>query len=173
MLWFADDRKLYRSGAEGIVKVLELDSQINEFAFQRGMLWLATSKGLEIFQLEGLKKVSFPYLQVMAGHAVEHIALDDTNRLWVSSGYQLYNVDIDKQSVRNFGSEWIVSQYLPAKVTRLYDTEDKLLLVRTTAFTNTMMNVFVSIVLGKIWRVARYSDSGGWLSVVCLFLWVV
>ncbi|HCM1361119.1 TPA: helix-turn-helix domain-containing protein [Vibrio parahaemolyticus] len=126
VLWFADDRKLYRSGAEGIVKVLELDSQINEFAFQRGMLWLATSKGLEIFQLEGLKKVSFPYLQVMAGHAVEHIALDDTNRLWVSSGYQLYNVDIDKQSVRNFGSEWIVSQYLPAKVTRLYDTEDKL-----------------------------------------------
>ncbi|MCV5856586.1 hypothetical protein OFN53_38805, partial [Escherichia coli] len=66
------------------------------------MLWLATSKGLEIFQLEGLKKVSFPYLQVMAGHAVEHIALDDANRLWVSSGYQLYNVDIDKQSVRNF-----------------------------------------------------------------------
>lgn len=74
----------------------------------------------------GAEKVSFPYLQVMAGHAVEHIALDDTNRLWVSSGYQLYNVDIDKQSVRNFGSEWIVSQYLPAKVTRLYDTEDKL-----------------------------------------------
>ncbi|MCV5333485.1 hypothetical protein OFD71_34970, partial [Escherichia coli] len=50
----------------------------------------------------------------------------DANRLWVSSGYQLYNVDIDKQSVRNFGSEWIVGQYLPAKVTRLYDTEDKL-----------------------------------------------
>ncbi|MDG2708526.1 two-component regulator propeller domain-containing protein, partial [Vibrio parahaemolyticus] len=68
-LWFADDRKLYRTGESGNIKVLELDSQINEFAFQGGMLWLATSKGLEIFELNGLNKVTFPYLQVMAGHA--------------------------------------------------------------------------------------------------------
>ncbi|NVC51715.1 AraC family transcriptional regulator [Vibrio diabolicus] len=127
-LWFADDRKLYRTGESGNIKVLELDSQINEFAFQGGMLWLATSKGLEIFELNGLNKVTFPYLQVMAGHAVEHVTVDGNDRLWVSSGYHLYNVDITKQSVRNFGSEWLVSQYLPAKVTRLYDTEDSLLI---------------------------------------------
>ncbi|MGY0599776.1 AraC family transcriptional regulator, partial [Vibrio sp. JZG10] len=127
-LWFADDRKLYRTGESGNIKVLELDSQINEFAFQGGMLWLATSKGLEIFELNGLNKVTFPYLQVMAGHGVEHVTVDGNERLWVSSGYHLYNVDITKQSVRNFGSEWLVSQYLPAKVTRLYDTEDSLLI---------------------------------------------
>ncbi|MEA3484860.1 MAG: helix-turn-helix domain-containing protein [Pseudomonadota bacterium] len=127
-LWFADDRKLYRTGESGNIKVLELDSQINEFAFQGGMLWLATSKGLEIFELNGLNKVTFPYLQVMAGHAVEHVTVDGNDRLWVSSGYHLYNVDITKQSVRNLGSEWLVSQYLPAKVTRLYDTEDSLLI---------------------------------------------
>ena len=127
-LWFADDRKLYRTGESGNIKVLELDSQINEFAFQGGMIWLATSKGLEIFELNGLNKVTFPYLQVMAGHAVEHITIDGHDRLWVSSGYHLYNVDITKQSVRNFGSEWLVSQYLPAKVTRLYDTKNSLLI---------------------------------------------
>lgn len=127
-LWFADDRKIYRSGKSGINQVLELESQINEFAFQNGMLWLATSKGLEIFELNGLNKITFPYLQVMAGHAVEHVTVDGDDRLWVSSGYHLYNVDTAAQSVRNFGSEWLVSQYLPAKVTRLYDTEDALLI---------------------------------------------
>ncbi|ELB2936274.1 helix-turn-helix domain-containing protein [Vibrio alginolyticus] len=127
-LWFADDRKIYRSGKSGINQVLELESQINEFAFQNGMLWLATSKGLEIFELNGLNKITFPYLQVIAGHAVEHVTVDGDDRLWVSSGYHLYNVDTAAQSVRNFGSEWLVSQYLPAKVTRLYDTEEALLI---------------------------------------------
>ncbi|MGP8306611.1 helix-turn-helix domain-containing protein [Vibrio sp. YIC-376] len=127
-LWFADDYKLYRSGRHGNEKILESQSQINEFAFQGGMLWLATSKGLEVFELDGLKKVIFPYLQVMAGHAVEHLATDGTSRLWVSSGYQLYNIDINNKRVRNLGREWMVSQYLPAKITRLYDTEDRLLI---------------------------------------------
>ncbi|MDF5596691.1 AraC family transcriptional regulator, partial [Vibrio parahaemolyticus] len=111
-----------------INQVLELESQINEFAFQNGMLWLATSKGLEIFELNGLNKITYPYLQVMAGHAVEHVTVDGNDRLWVSSGYHLYNVDTAARSVRNFGSEWLVSQYLPAKVTRLYDIEDALLI---------------------------------------------
>jgi AraC family chitin signaling transcriptional activator len=127
-LWFADDYKLYRSGRHGNEIILESPSQINEFAFQSGMLWLATSKGLEVVELEGLTKVTFPYLQVMAGHAVEHLATDGLSRIWVSSGYQLYNVDINNQRVRNLGREWLVSQYLPAKITRLYDTEDRLLI---------------------------------------------
>ncbi|MGY0616248.1 helix-turn-helix domain-containing protein [Vibrio sp. FJH11] len=127
-LWFADDYKLYRSGRHGNEKILESQSQINEFAFQGGMLWLATSKGLEVFEIEGLEKVIFPYLQVMAGHAVEHLAADGSSRLWVSSGNQLYNVDITNKRVRNLGSEWLVSQYLPAKITRLYDTEERLLI---------------------------------------------
>ncbi|PFG46019.1 transcriptional regulator, AraC family [Vibrio sp. ES.051] len=127
-LWFADDRKLYRAGKGHNTNVIEVDSQINEFAFQGNMLWLATSEGLEIFELDSLNKVTFPYLQVMAGHAVEHITVDGEDRLWVSSGYHLYNVDIKKQSVRNLGSDWIVSQYLPAKITRLYDAEGLLLI---------------------------------------------
>ncbi len=127
-LWFADDHKLYRSGEHGYEKVLESSSQINEFAFQGGLLWLATSQGLEVYELNGLNKVSFPYLQVLAGHEVEHLASDGRSRIWISSGYQLYNVDIVNQRVRNFGSDWLVSQYLPAKITRLYDTEELLLI---------------------------------------------
>ncbi len=127
-LWFADDHKLYRSGERGIEKVIESDAQINEFTFQGGMLWLATSKGLEVFELNGLKKVSFPYLQVLAGYEVEHLTADGRSRIWVSSGYQLYNIDIVHQQVRNFGSDWLVSQYLPAKITRLHDTEELLLI---------------------------------------------
>ncbi len=127
-LWFADDKKLYRRGKTGNEKVLESNSQINEFAFQGGLLWLATSTGLEVYESEGLKRVTFPYLQVIARHEVEHVVADDESRLWVSSGYQLYNIDIINQRVRNYGSEWLVSQYLPAKITRLYDTEDHLLI---------------------------------------------
>ncbi len=125
-LWFVDDYKLYRWSEHGGEQMLELDAQINEFAFQSDMLWLATSKGLKVFELSGLNKVTFPYLQVMAGYEVEHLATDGQSRIWVTSGYQLYNVDIVNQQVRNFGSEWLVSQYLPAKITRLYDTEDLL-----------------------------------------------
>lgn len=127
-LWFADDYKLYRSGKYGNEKILESQAQINEFTFQGGMLWLATSQGLKVFDLDGFTQVNFPYLQVMAGHAVEHLAADGLSRLWVSSGYQLYNVDITDKRVRNLGSEWLVSQYLPAKITRLYDTEERLLI---------------------------------------------
>ncbi len=45
-----------------------------------------------------------------------------------SSGYQLFNIDVSSQEVRNFGSDWLVSQYLPAKITRLYDKEELLLI---------------------------------------------
>ncbi|MBR9787279.1 MAG: helix-turn-helix domain-containing protein [Vibrionaceae bacterium] len=127
-LWFADYYKLYHRGSHGNEVILESRSPINDFVFQEGMLWLATSEGLEVFELDGLKEVTFPYLQVMAGHAVEHLAADDASRLWVASGYQLYNVDITNKRVRNLGSEWLVSQYLPAKITSLYDTEDRLLI---------------------------------------------
>ena len=127
-LWFADDYKLYRRGLYGNEIILESRSPINDLVFQEGMLWLATSKGLEVFDLDGLRAVTFPYLQVMAGHPVEHLAVDDASRLWVASGNQLYNVDIANQRVRNLGSEWLVGQHLPAKITSLHDTEDRLLI---------------------------------------------
>ncbi len=127
-LWFADDHKLYRNGQSGNEKVLEISAQINEFTFQGGMLWLATSEGLEVYDLDGLNKVTFPYLKVMADQEIDHLTADGRQGIWVSSGYQLYNVDVVNQRVRNFGSEWLVSQYLPAKITHLYDTEGLLLI---------------------------------------------
>nr|WP_319536474.1 helix-turn-helix domain-containing protein [uncultured Vibrio sp.] len=127
-LWFADDYKLYRRGLHGNEIILESRAPINDLVFQEGMLWLATSAGLDVFELDGLRAVTFPYLQVMAGHAVEHLAVDGASRLWVASGYQLYNVDIANQRVRNLGSEWLVGQHLPAKITSLHDTEDRLLI---------------------------------------------
>lgn len=127
-LWFADDHKLYRSGPKAISEVLDLSSQINEFAFQGDKLWIATANGLEIFDLENLTPMTFPYLQVIAGRAIDHIVADGASRLWVSSGYQLFNIDAEKQEMRNFGSDWLVSQYLPAKITRLYDKEELLLI---------------------------------------------
>ncbi len=72
--------------------------------------------------------MTFPYLQVIAGRAIDHIVADGASRLWVSSGYQLFNIDAEKQEMRNFGSDWLVSQYLPAKITRLYDKEELLLI---------------------------------------------
>ncbi|MDV6253088.1 helix-turn-helix domain-containing protein [Vibrio sp. EA2] len=127
-LWFADDYKLYRRGLHGNKVILESHIPINDLVFQEGMLWLATSEGLQVFELDGLKEITFPYLQVMAGHAVEHLAADDASRVWVASGYQLYNVDIANQRVRNLGGDWLVGQYLPAKITSLYDTKDRLLI---------------------------------------------
>ncbi|KIF44666.1 AraC family transcriptional regulator [Vibrio owensii 47666-1] len=127
-LWFADDHKLYRSGSSEITEVLHLPSQINEFAFQGEKLWIATSSGLEIYNLNNLQRVTFPYLRVIAGREIDHIVSDGTDRLWVSSGYQLFNIDAASQQMRNFGSDWLVSQFLPAKITRLYDKKDLLLI---------------------------------------------
>ncbi|MEF1303229.1 AraC family transcriptional regulator, partial [Vibrio owensii] len=127
-LWFADDHKLYRSGSSEITEVLHLPSQINEFAFQGEKLWIATSSGLEIYNLNNLQRVTFPYLRVIAGREIDHIVSDGTDRLWVSSGYQLFNIDAANQQMRNFGSYWLVSQFLPAKITRLYDKKDLLLI---------------------------------------------
>lgn len=128
VLWFADDHKLYRSGSSEINEVLHLPSQINEFAFQGEKLWIATSSGLEIYNLNNLQRVTFPYLRVIAGREIDHIVSDGTDRLWVSSGYQLFNIDAANQQMRNFGSDWLVSQFLPAKITRLYDKKDLLLI---------------------------------------------
>lgn len=128
VLWFVDDHNLYRSGSKGVMKVMNLASQINEFAFQGDRLWLATSSGLEIYNLNDLERVSYPYLRVMAGRPIDHIVADGSTRLWASSGYQLFNIDVSSQEVRNFGSDWLVSQYLPAKITRLYDKEELLLI---------------------------------------------
>lgn len=127
-LWFADDHKLYRSGSSEITEVLHLPSQINEFAFQGEKLWIATSSGLEIYNLNNLQRVMFPYLRLIAGREIDHIVSDGTDRLWVSSGYQLFNIDAANQQMRNFGSDWLVSQFLPAKITRLYDKKDLLLI---------------------------------------------
>ena len=127
-LWFADDHKLYRSNNGSVTDVLNVSSQINEFAFQGERLWVATSTGLEIYSLKNLQQMTFPYLQVIAGKAIDHITADGPNRLWISSGYQLFNIDAVNQTMRNFGSEWLVSKFLPAKITRLYDKEELLLI---------------------------------------------
>jgi len=133
-LWFADDHKIYRSNNNDnnnknkITEVLTVSSQIYEFAFQGERLWIATSSGLEIYSLKNLQRVNFPFLQVIAGKTIEHIVSDGPNRLWVSSGYQLFNIDAVNQAIRSFGSEWLVSKFLPAKITRLYDKEDLLLI---------------------------------------------
>lgn len=108
--------------------MLNVSSQINEFAFQGERLWVATSTGLEIYSLKNLQQMTFPYLQVIAGKTIDHITADGFNRLWVSSGYQLFNIDAVNQAMRNFGSEWLVSKFLPAKITRLYDKEELLLI---------------------------------------------
>ncbi|MGR5236588.1 helix-turn-helix domain-containing protein [Vibrio alfacsensis] len=125
-LWFIDEHKLYRTRPEGSIEVVSLPSKINEFAFLRNNLWLATSAGLQIYNLETLEPITFPYLQVIAEREIEHIVTDGATRLWVSSGYQLFNIDLESQAIRNFGSDWLVSKHLPAKITRLYDKEDLL-----------------------------------------------
>ncbi|MGR5549424.1 helix-turn-helix domain-containing protein [Vibrio sp. DNB22_12_1] len=129
-LWFIDDHKLYRTGPRGSMDVLNIPAQINEFTFLNEKLWLATSTGLQVYDLDSLNPIIFPYLHTLTGRQIEHIVADGATRLWVSSGYQLFNIDVESQEVRNFGSDWLVSKHLPAKITRLYD-KDALLLIGT------------------------------------------
>ncbi|MDF2155273.1 AraC family transcriptional regulator [Vibrio sp. CAU 1672] len=122
VLWLADERKLYKKVDHDVRPVLEVTSRINEFALLAGKIWLATEDGLQVYQRSSLKPVVYPYLQAIASGSVEHIVSMGRDKVWLSSGYNLYSVDVDQQHVRNFGGDWIVSKYLPAKIRRLYSS---------------------------------------------------
>ncbi|GEM74750.1 AraC family transcriptional regulator [Vibrio sagamiensis] len=129
-LWFTDGQALYHSTSGGITKVLNVESQLNAFTFQGENIWLATKMGLEVYNLTTLKRLNFPYLKAIAEESVDHIVTDGIERLWVSRGHELLSINTSTKEVRNLGSDWLVSNFLPSKITRLY-YQDSLLLIGT------------------------------------------
>ncbi|WP_322803775.1 helix-turn-helix domain-containing protein [Vibrio alfacsensis] len=127
-LWFSDDHRLYRSTPTGISQVLQVPSRINAFTLLGGYLWLATSEGLELRRLADYNLVTLPFLSQFSDKAIDHLVSNDAQQIWLSSGYHLFNLDIEKQKVHSLGSDWIVSRYLPAKLTQLYAHDSSLLI---------------------------------------------
>ncbi|MCG9679566.1 helix-turn-helix domain-containing protein [Vibrio sp. Isolate24] len=105
--------------------------RVNNVIEHNGTLWLATDNGIIcIDSVSGaLLKDSLP--NFLKTSSVELLELDKQGRVWGASDHKLWRFDTNNRELVQYGSDWMLNQYLPAQLTQMSVTDDGSLVLGT------------------------------------------
>ncbi len=128
--WLITSNALYSVNAEG-VSTLVFFGQVSGLQQVGKQLWLASDRGLILIDIGKYRvtaiKERFPNIP----DVVDHIAMTDDGELWLTSGLRLMSLQLETGKVTDYGEEWLLNKYLPAKVTSLSYFGNKQLFIGT------------------------------------------
>lgn len=123
--WVLTNQGLYQFDNNDWNKIKLLSNQpIHDFVqLSNTSLWLGTHEGLVAYNLE-TETEEFSHFPLNLHTAdIQHLTLDSNGLLWGANENQLWSYDVATNTLTNFGSNWLVDAFLPAKVTLLKATQ--------------------------------------------------
>ncbi|MDE1334452.1 helix-turn-helix domain-containing protein [Vibrio aestuarianus] len=122
--WVLTNQGLYQFDSNWNKIKLLFNLPINDFVqLSNTSLWFATHEGLVVYNLETEAEESshLPFNLRTAG--ILHLTLDNNGLLWGANENQLWSYDVGANTLTNYGIDWFVDAFLPAKVTLLKATQ--------------------------------------------------
>ncbi|WP_348983332.1 AraC family transcriptional regulator [Vibrio sinaloensis] len=118
--WMLTNRRLYRLGANALDRrELVYWGEVNDFEQGDGVLWLATKQGIVCIDEVTGEVIQDDLPNALKQTNVRFIELDQQGLLWGAGDSQLWSYHLGSRSYTSLGSDWMIDQYLPAKLTDL------------------------------------------------------
>ncbi|NVD06168.1 helix-turn-helix domain-containing protein [Vibrio sp. JPW-9-11-11] len=118
--WMLTHQGLYRMRANAFERrELIYRGEVNDFEQGDGVLWLATKQGIVCIDAQTGEVINDDLPNSLKQTDVRFIELDPQGLLWGAGDNQLWSYHLSSQRYTSFGSEWMIDQYLPAKLTHL------------------------------------------------------
>ncbi|GEM_PF-775014 len=162
--------------ADDLRKHLIYPGKVNDFAINGENIWIATDKGLARYNLSR-RSLDTPHLPLaLLQTPVEHLTMDGSGNLWGSSNHQIWSYSIIQQSFVDYGSEWMVKQFSPSRITLLAAVEQGIVIGTEhgaySLFGKQIRFDFSSHRYGEIVQVAQNALGDVWIiGAYGVFLW--
>ncbi|MBE4592501.1 histidine kinase [Vibrio navarrensis] len=168
-LWLQDGQTLYRMDSERVLIPIHLPGKVNDFAIAHQQVWIATDKGVFIYDIVKQRLRQNEAVAELAGRSVDYVAIDQQGTVWFNGGYRLFALDAVTQQLKDYGDRWIVPTYLPAQILGLEVDTGNRLVVRTDHGAYTLAENKIrfdrsSSVLGESIDIVRAMDETLWLA---------
>ncbi|AQP35683.1 AraC family transcriptional regulator [Vibrio anguillarum] len=135
-------------------------------------LWIATHTGIVIYHLQTKKMIETSVLPLkLRSNDTKHLEFDHEGLLWGATGNHLWSYQLADNSLTDFGSEWFVDAFLPAKIIKLKSTrrgvfigtdhgvylfdKGKIVFLRATSHYGQSIDIFESS-KGDVWFASAY-----------------
>ncbi|SEF77702.1 AraC family transcriptional regulator [Vibrio hangzhouensis] len=128
--WVITPTALYSVDGAG-VSTLVFWGKVSSLAQHEKLLWLATDRGLLQLDLARYRVTTLRQEVDRLPTHVDHIAVGTDATLWLSNGSRLMTMNIETQTVKDFGVDWAISEHLPAKITEIDVVSERLTVVGT------------------------------------------
>ncbi|MGF1721451.1 helix-turn-helix domain-containing protein [Vibrio kyushuensis] len=132
--WLVSDKALYLVSLQNhpTTTLVYNQSEVFDIVQHNDVLLLATGSGIVCVDVKTGKVIEDDGLPLaIKSKAVEQLEIDDDGRVWGIKGPQLWSYDIENNTFKDYGEQWMVSRFLPAKVTQLRTTKSLGLLIGT------------------------------------------
>ncbi|ELP5727871.1 helix-turn-helix domain-containing protein [Vibrio vulnificus] len=131
-LWFIDSKNLYRvvNGQHTFARV-RLPINVLDFAISSETIWIASDNGIYLYNSNQFKLSAYDLPNYLKGKQIDYVSVGEGGKVWLSSGYRLFSIDIPNDEFRDYGDKWIVSHNLPARVLGLEVDQTVPLIIRT------------------------------------------
>ena len=135
----------------------------------QGLIYLATPTGLIAIDQHSQQLVSLNLPRSLRQRQVDTLALDKQGVLWLTSEQNLYALDLTTNKATAYGMEWLVSKYLPAKITDLsVDNQGEVFIGTDHGFYSLVDGKISfkrsSLRFGKVVDIAHSSDGSHWFA---------
>lgn len=166
--WLITSNALYSVNDNG-VSTLVFFGQVSGLQQVGKQLWLASDRGLIVIDIGKYKvtaiKDQFPSIPDI----VDHIAMSDDGELWLTSGLRLMSLELNTGKVSDYGEDWLLDKYLPAKVTSLTPSANNQLFIGTDhglyhLNNSTIRYLKETKVYGSQINAIKVSDESIWLA---------
>ncbi|MFW7522902.1 helix-turn-helix domain-containing protein [Vibrio ostreicida] len=130
--WMITDSGIYQlQTTPNISHQLFYKGKVNDVLEMGGLVWLATQDEVICIDTQFGRRVAECPPNSIRTLAVEAFAVDKSNGIWGVSTDKIWRYDTVANSLSQYGSQWVQSQYLPAQLTEVLNTQNEELVIGT------------------------------------------
>lgn len=122
--WVLTSNGVYRADLSNIgSRSLVYRGKVHDIEENNGVLWLATDEGIVCINSDSGEVIDDTLPLFLKETSVRYIELDKQNVVWGASKEQLWSYHLSTRKLTQYGAEWMIDKYLPARLTHMHVTK--------------------------------------------------
>ena len=168
--WVATSEGLYVARTDvGELPKRIYSEPVSDIVAHQGLVYLATPTGLIAVDQHSRQITSLNLPRSLRQRQVDTLALNTQGLLWLTSEQNLYSLDIATNKATSYGMDWLVSKYLPAKITDLSVDKQGEVYIGTDHGFYSLVDGRISfkrdsLRFGKVVDIAHSNDGSHWFA---------
>lgn len=118
--WLLTPSGLMRASLSERKVVQVYKGQVNDFFEKDGLLFLATNQGVVCIDIISGEIVSGKLPNYLKRSPIQYIEAGEGEEIWGASDRELWSYHLQSKALEQYGSDWVLDKYFPAKLTTVH-----------------------------------------------------